>query len=100
MTSCDYYPLTECRKSPEDYYAMEFYSPEEKKGFFQVVANTQVKEPSFLVKLVLDESLTYQVENSSTGEIFIQSGKELVNGFELACEKRSGVVFFFEAVKQ
>lgn len=100
MTSCDYYPLTECRKSPEDYYAMEFYSPEEKKGFFQVVANTQVKEPSFLVKLVLDESLTYQVENSSTGEIFIQSGKALVNGFELACEKRSGVVFFFEAVKQ
>ena len=99
MTGADYYPLTACRKNPEDYYAMEFYNPDECSGFFQVLRNTQVKEPSFTAKLTLDETKDYKVENTKTGETKVISGKELANGVEIALDKRSAAVVFFEAVK-
>ena len=99
MTKADYYPLTVCRKNPEDYYAMEFYNSDDQSGFFQVLRNTQVKEPSFTAKLILDESKDYKVENTKTGEIKVISGKELAKGIEITLDKRSGAVIFFEAIK-
>ena len=68
MLSGDYYPLTECRKSPEDYYAMQFDDFERRKGFIQIVRNTQVKEDSFTVYPFVDESAIYRLENRETGE--------------------------------
>lgn len=99
MTKADYYPLTVCRKNPEDYYAMEFYNPDECSGFFQVLRNTQVKEPSFTAKLTLDETKDYKVENTKTGETKVISGKELAKGIEITLDKRSAAVVFFEAIK-
>ena len=60
MLSGDYYPLTECRKS-EDYYAMQFDDFERRKGFIQIVRNTQVKEDSFTVYPFVDESAIYRL---------------------------------------
>ena len=96
MTKADYYPLTEPRFNLEDFYAMEFYNPENKKGFFQVISNIKVKSPSFTARLTLDPSLNYTVENSATGEIRIISGKELTEGVEITLSPRTGVIFFFE----
>ena len=75
---------------------MEFYNPENKKGFFQVISNIKVKSPSFTARLTLDPSLNYTVENSATGEIRIISGKELTEGVEITLSPRTGVIFFFE----
>ncbi len=100
MISGDYYPLTECRRSSEDFYAMEFYSPENEKGFFQVVSNINVEEKDFIVKLTLDKNKNYKLENTNTDEISIVSGKELAEGIKYSLEKRSGVMVFFEAVQE
>lgn len=99
MLEGDYYPLTKCRKSPEDFYAMEFYNPREKKGFFQVVANTHVKEDGFTAGVVLDENEKYRLENGLTGEVSVVSGKDLTAGFRVELKPRSGIVYFFETVK-
>lgn len=96
MTKADYYPLTEPRFNLEDFYAMEFYEPKTKSGFFQVVSNIKVKEPSFTVRLTLDDGIDYKVENSATGETRIISGKQLSEGLEVALSPRTGIIFFFE----
>ena len=96
MTNSDYYPLTEPRFNLEDFYAMEFYNPDTKKGFFQVLSNIKVKEPSFTAKLTLDGSIDYKVENSATGETRIISGSDLEKGIEIFLKPRTGIIFFFE----
>ena len=45
------------------------------------------------------ETKDYKVENTKTGETKVISGKELANGVEIALDKRSAAVVFFEAVK-
>lgn len=98
MLSGDYYPLTECRKSPEDYYAMQFDDFERRKGFIQIVRNTQVKEDSFTVYPFVDESAIHRLENRETGETMELPGVELKAGFTVSIPKRSGVIWFYRRI--
>jgi alpha-galactosidase len=96
MISGDYYPLTECRKSPEDYYAMQFDDPAEKKGFLQVIRNIQCAEDSFTVMPFAEENETYEFEDMETGEKFTLSGKDFAKGYTVNLPKRTGRIWFYK----
>jgi alpha-galactosidase len=100
MLESDYYPLTETRKSEEDYYAMQFHNPDKKQGFFQVVRNTRAADDLFIVypKAVADSGV-YIFENMETGEERRLSGAEWSNGFHVAIPKRSGQLWFYRQVR-
>ncbi|MBP5313068.1 MAG: alpha-galactosidase [Clostridia bacterium] len=95
MLSGDYYPLTECRKSNEDYYAMQFDIPEKGEGFVQVVRNTKAEEDVFVLRPVVDEASDYCFENGETGETFVESGRKLAEGVRVNIPKRSGIIYFY-----
>ena len=95
MLSGDYYPLTECRKSAGDYYAMQFDDPESKKGFIQVIRNTACEIESFTVMPFAVAEDTYKFENMETGEKFTLSGKDFAKGYTVNIPKRSGQIWFY-----
>lgn len=96
MIAGDYYPLTECRKSNEDYYAMQFARPEEGDGFVQVVRNTKAEAEEFILKLNVDADAVYTLEDGETGERFNVNGEDLKNGFSVDIPKRSGILLFYK----
>jgi alpha-galactosidase len=95
--NADYYPLTECRKAREDFYAMYFYNPDEKKGFLQAIRNNACPEESFTAYMTaLDHAVTYRLTNPETGEEKVMTGEALAKGFNMTVEKRAGQIWFFE----
>lgn len=96
MLSGDYYPLTECRKSVEDYYAMQFEDPETGKGFIQVVRNIKAEPDSFTAKPFADPKATYAFWDRVSGETMTMTGEELQKGFTVSIPKRSGVIWFYQ----
>ncbi len=96
MLTGDYYPLTECRKSPEDYYAMQFDDPEQGIGFLQVIRNIQCAEDTFTAMPFAVAGETYSFENMETGECFTMTGEELAKGFETKLPKRTGQIWFYK----
>lgn len=96
MLSCDYYPLTECRESREDFYAMAFYNGETGKGFLNVVSNNSNPETEFTAALdMLDEAKTYTLTEAETGATYQLTGKELT-AFKVMLTPRSGVIYFIK----
>ncbi len=96
MLAGDYYPLSECRKSSSDYYAMQFDDPESKKGFLQVVRNITCEEDTFTVMPFAVEGEMYDFENMETGETFSMAGEEFAKGYTVKIPQRSGAVWFYE----
>ncbi len=95
----DYYPLTECRKDPHDWYAMQFDDPESGDGFVQLIRNTQAEEDSFeLHMMVRDPEAVYFFENMETGDIMQLTGEQLQAGFKVSLSKREGIVWFYHTV--
>lgn len=92
--SCDYIPLTECRRSAEDWYAMQFDSPERGEGFFQAIRNTLSPDESFTLHLRVDEDALYELEEPESGRRFSVSGKALAS-FTVTLPKRCGVIYFY-----
>lgn len=98
MIGGDYYPLTECRKSNEDYYAMQFDRPDRGDGFVQVVRNTKAPEDEFILKPVLEKGAKYCFENGETGEKFTLSSKKAMEGISVKIPKRSGIIYFYTKI--
>lgn len=96
MESGDYYPLSECRKSEEDYYAMQFDDPERCCGFIQAVRNTRAREDSFTVTPFVVKEAEYTFENPESGELFKISGEKLAQGFTVNIPIRSGAIWFYK----
>lgn len=95
--SCDYYPLTPCRKDPADWYAMQFDG--EREGFLQLIRNVQVRTDSVTVFPHADVTKTYVFTDPVAKRSFTMSGAELAaEGFTDKLEKRSGVIWTY--VKQ
>lgn len=95
MLSGDYYPLTECRRDPADWYAMQFDDPVRRLGFIQAVRNVAAPEESVTLSPRLDARL-YKFENPETGERMSMTGDELREGFKISVPLRSGVIWFYE----
>ncbi len=93
--SCDYYPLTECRKSTSDWYAMQFDGDTE--GFVQIIRNVRVPhERITLTNLHIDDSKTYTFTDELGKRSFSISGARLAaEGFSDVLPHRSGVVWFY-----
>ncbi len=94
--SGDYYPMTECRLDASDYYAMQFDDPDSHRGFVQVIRNTQVKENFYTVTLpCVHQNALYTLTDYQTGQCLTKTSKELSEGFTVALEPRSGVIYFY-----
>lgn len=92
--SCDYYPLTPCRKDPADWYAMQFDG--ESEGFIQIIRNVQVKTDSVTVVPHVDQAKHYTFTDPLGKRAFTISGAELAaEGFNDRLPARSGVIWFY-----
>ncbi len=93
--TCDYYPLTECRKCTADWYAMQFDGEDE--GFVQIIRNVRVPhERITLTNLHIDETKTYTFTDELGKRSFTVTGKRLAEeGFSDVLPHRSGVVWFY-----
>ena len=98
MLSCDYYPLTICRQSREDFYAMAFYSPENGNGFLNVVSNNNNPETRFVAKLdMLKPECSYILTEAESGVSRQFTGAQLAAGLPVDLPKRSGVLYFIQS---
>ena len=94
MLSCDYYPLTECRQSPEDWYGMQFDGEEE--GFIQVIRNIGVKTDSVVLHPRVDVNKTYTFTDPLGKRSVTVDGVTLArDGWCETLPHRSGVVWFY-----
>jgi hypothetical protein len=94
--SGDYYPMTECRCDPHDWYAMQFDNPSERRGFIQVIRNIGVKTDSIVIFPHVDESKTYVFTDPLGKRSLTVDGKVLArDGWCETLPHRSGVVWFY-----
>lgn len=97
MLSGDYYPLTVCRKSAEDYYAVQFHDENTGKGFVEVIRNTRCEKPSFCARLkALNNDAVYLLTEAESGETVAYTGAALREGLEVTLPVRSGRIYFYE----
>lgn len=94
--SGDFYPLTVCRKSPDDWYAIQFDDQTSKEGFIQIIRNVGVTQDSVTVFPQVDTTATYLFSDYVGKRSFRISGSELARqGFNDTVPPRSGVVWFY-----
>lgn len=99
MLQCDYYPLTECRASREDFYAMAFYSPEQGNGFVNVVSNNANPEKRFTAILdMLETESTYMLTEAESQASQYFTGAQLAAGLTLELPRRSGLILFIKRI--
>ncbi len=99
MLSCDYYPLTECKGSREDFYAMAFYSPEQGMGFLNVVNNNANTQTHFKAVLdMLESNANYVLTEAESERSRCFTGAQLAAGLTLELPQRSGLVLFIRRV--
>jgi hypothetical protein len=95
--SGDYYPISECRCDPHDWYAMQFDNPKEKRGFVQVIRNTLAQSDKYALKLpCVHPECTYVFCNRESGESFSLNAGRLSEGIEIALPRRTGIVLFYQ----
>lgn len=99
MMRADYYPLTETRGDPSDWYAMQFFDPGREDGFVQIVRNVRVPDGSVKIRgFVPDENLRriYKFTDPLSGQVWTMSGDNFRNGgFEDFLPPRFGIVWFY-----
>lgn len=97
MLSCDYYPLEACRKSAEDFYAVQFHNPDENRGFLEIVANTKCTKGVYTARMkALDEECEYTLSEAEHGETLVFTGAQLMNGVDFEIPRRTGKIWFYE----
>ncbi len=97
MLSGDYYPLTECRKSREDFYAVQFHDEERNAGFVEIIRNNACQEETYLLKMqALDEAGEYLLTEAESGECKAHDAQALKAGVAVTLPHRSGRIYFYE----
>ncbi|MBR2860548.1 MAG: alpha-galactosidase [Clostridia bacterium] len=94
----DYYPLTLCRRSDEDWYAAQFDDAEHLRGCVHFIRNILCEQEKITVKMHVDkENLNkrYHFVDRFTNEEFDKMGYELNEGFTYSCPKRSGTLMIY-----
>lgn len=95
--SGDYFPITECRCDPHDWYAMQFDDSGNSLGFVQAIRNTLAENDSFTVKLpCIHSGKVYTFTDRESGESFKMNADELANGINISLPKRTGVIYFYK----
>lgn len=88
MLEGDYYPITECRGSTEDWYAMQFDNPKTRCGFVLVARNADAEDDSFLLKLPYIPELGIKYTFVSDTWIEEYSTEDLRKGIEIRLNRR------------
>ena len=97
MIGTDYYPLTECRKSSDDFYAAQFHDPASEEGLLHMVNGSTAVETDFLLQLKgLDPDRIYLVHSAEQDQDWEYSGAQLMAGVTVAMAKKTGDVWFYE----
>ena len=97
MLSCDYYPLTKCRKSNEDFYAVQFNDPDLGCGFIEVLANTRCDIGVYTAYMkALAAEAVYILTEAETGESIEYTGAQLMDGVVFNVPKRTGKIWFYK----
>lgn len=95
--SGDYFPITECRCDPHDWYAMQFDDSGNSRGFVQAIRNTLAENDSFTVKLpCIHSGKVYTFTDRESSESFKMNADELANGINISLPKRTGVIYFYK----
>ena len=98
MLSCDYYQLEKCRKSSEDFYAVQFHDPDENSGFIEIVANTKCTAGVYTARMrALEENSVYTLIEAESGERMSFTGAQLMAGVEFSVPRRTGRIWFYES---
>ena len=97
MIGTDYYPLTVCRKSSDDFYAAQFHDPATQQGILHMVNGSTATETSFTVQLKgLDPQVTYVLTSAEEKRTWECTGAELMRGGSGNMAKKTGDVWFYE----
>ncbi len=99
----DYYPLTETRRSDEDWYASQFDDNENKRGCLHFIRNIKCEQDEITVAFhVDDENLNkrYYFTDKFTDATFSKMGYELKNGFTYSAPKRSGTLMTYKICEE
>lgn len=97
MLGTDYYPLTDCRKSSEDFYAAQFLDAGRQAGFLHMVNGSTATERDFTVGLKgLQAELTYVLTSAETGAAWESTGAQLMAGVQVHMPKHTADVWFIE----
>jgi alpha-galactosidase len=96
----DYYPQTPFHRTPDQWVAWQFDSPEQGQGFVQAIRLPASQEGTLTIHPKgLDSSVTYVFENGESGETREIAGKDLMaNGFTFGLPARSGAIWFYRKV--
>jgi len=102
MVQCDYYPLSQTSKKPNQFCVNQFYRPEEGKGYVQAIRHTQCEQECFHAQLRdIEDDKTYRFDDMRTGQEIVISGKQLNEvGFSIFLKKRGAAIWFYEVVKE
>ena len=95
MVEGDYYPITECRGSTEDWYAAQFDDPEKRCGFVILIRNADAVEDFFLLKLPYVSELCTSLTFMSETWIKEYHPDELNRGIDVKLEKREATVLAY-----
>jgi len=93
----DYYPHTPFHRTPDQWVAWQFDSPEKGQGFLQAIRLPSAPDGTLTVHpKPIDPSARYIFENGESDETKTISGKELLaSGFIFRQPPRSGAIWFY-----
>lgn len=95
MVEGDYYPITECRGSTEDWYAAQFDDPKKRCGFVILIRNADAEEDFFLLKLPYVSELCTSLTFMSETWVKEYRPEELSRGIDVKLEKREATVLAY-----
>ena len=97
MLDTEYYPLTQCRKSSDDFYGAQFMDADQQEGFLHMVNGATATEESFTVALKgLRPELTYVLTSAEEGKSWECTGAQLMAGVQIYLPKHTADVWFIE----
>ena len=99
MLETDYYPLTQCRKSSDDFYAAQFLDTEKQAGILHLLNGATAAQTVFTLRLKgLEKDARYRIRSAEQERTWEVSGTQLLEGFSVTMEKRTGDILFYERV--
>lgn len=97
MLDTDYYPLTQCRKSSDDFYAAQFHDGAKQEGFLHMVNGSTATGENFTVQLKgLQADMTYTVTSVEQDKSWVCSGAELMAGVKVRMPKKTADIWFID----
>ena len=99
MIGTDYYPLTECRKAAEDFYAAQFHDPAAERGLVHLINGAAAVETDFTIALKgLDPNARYELTSAESHDLRTFAGEQLLAGVPLHLDKKAADLWFYSKV--